>query len=62
MLKTILTATAVLFGVAVVLGLVTFILMLLMNLAFPALAFNFWQSLALMGIFTLIGLPAMATN
>lgn len=58
-MKVIVTAVGVLLGVALILGIVTFLLMLLMNLAFPLLAFGYWQSLALVGILVLIGLPAM---
>ena len=58
-MKVIFTALGVLLGAAMILGIVTFLLMLLMNLAFPLLAFGYWQSLALVGILVLIGLPAM---
>jgi hypothetical protein len=58
-MKVFVTAIGVLLGVAMILGIVTFLLMLLMNLAFPLLAFGYWQSLALVGILVLIGLPAM---
>jgi hypothetical protein len=58
-MKVFVTAIGVLLGVAMILGIFTFLLMLLMNLAFPLLAFGYWQALALLGIVVLIGLPAM---
>lgn len=60
MMKVILTAIGVIIAVALILGIAAALLMLLMNLAFPLLAFGFWQALALLGISILfIGLPAM---
>jgi hypothetical protein len=58
-MKVFVTAIGVLLGVAMILGVFTFLLMLLMNIAFPLLAFGYWQALALLGIVVLIGLPAM---
>lgn len=57
MMKVILTAVGVLLAVAMILGILTLLLMLLMNVAFPLLPFGFWQALALLGIACLIGLP-----
>lgn len=57
--KTILTAIGTILGLVIVVGVFALLLMLLMNVAFPLLAFGFWQALALLGISFLVGLPAM---
>lgn len=58
-MKTILTAIGTVLGLVLVVGIATLLLMLLMNAAFPLLAFGYWQALALLGIAVLIGLPTM---
>ena len=59
LMKTVLTATGVILSVAMVLALITLLLMVLMNLAFPLLPFNYWQALALLGVAFVIGLPGL---
>jgi hypothetical protein len=59
MKKTILTAIGTVLGLVLVVGVLALLLMLLMNAAFPLLAFGFWQALALLGIALIVGLPAM---
>lgn len=59
-MKVIVAAIGVLLAVAMILGIATFLLMLLMNAAFPLLAFGYWQALALLGINILfLSVPAM---
>ena len=59
MKKTILTAIGTLLGAAISVGVFALLLMLLMNVAFPLLAFGFWQAVALLGIAIIVGIPAM---
>jgi len=59
MKETILTAIGTVLGLVLVVGVLALLLMLLMNAAFPLLAFGFWQALALLGIALIVGLPAM---
>jgi hypothetical protein len=58
-MKVFLTAAGVLIAVAMILAVVTFLVMVLVNIAFPLLDFGYWQALALLGLGFLIGLPAM---
>ena len=59
MKKTILTAIGTVLGLVLVVGIFALLLMLLMNIAFPLLAFGYWQAMALLGIAFIVGLPAM---
>lgn len=58
-MKVIFAALAVLIGAAFGFALVALVLWLLVPLAFPLLAFTYWQALALTGIIVIIGLPAL---
>lgn len=59
MKATILAAIGTLLGAAISVGVFALVLMLLMNVAFPLLAFGFWQAVAMLGIAIIVGIPAM---
>ncbi|HEX9229700.1 MAG TPA: hypothetical protein VF885_24145 [Arthrobacter sp.] len=58
-MKSIFAAIGTILGAGIVVGVFALLLMLLMNAAFPALDFGFWNATALLGIAVIFGIPAM---